>query len=114
MYEQAIAELEKRDEEGRREAPLLDNAYRAGGGQGYWQKSLELTMDRAKREYIAPTGFARIYARLGNKTRALEWLEKAYRERDTFLVNLKVDPDYDSLRSDPHFADLVRRIGLPP
>src|SRR5262249_34758082 len=94
MYEQAIAEQQRRDEEARREAPLLENAYRAGGGQGYWQKLLELMMDRAKRQYIAPTGFASIYARLGNETRALEWLEKAYQERDVFLNNLKVDPGY--------------------
>jgi non-specific serine/threonine protein kinase len=114
MYEQAIAQHQRLDEESRREAPLLENAYRAGGGRGYWQKSLELRMDRAKREYIAPTALARIYARLGDGTRALDWLEKAYRERDIFLGNLKVNPDYDSLRSDPRFQDLLRRIGLPP
>ena len=114
MYEQAIAEHQRLDEESRREAPLLENAYRAGGGRGYWQKSLELMMDRAKREYIAPTALARIYARLGDETRALEWLEKAYRERDIFLGNLKVNPDYDSLRSDPRFQDLQRRVGLSP
>jgi TolB-like protein/Tfp pilus assembly protein PilF len=114
MYEQAIAEQQRMDEESRRRAPLLENAYRAGGGQGYWQKLLELTMDRAKREYTAPTRLAQIYARLGDDRRAFEWLERACRERDVFLGNLKVDPSYDSLRSDPRFADLLRRIGLPP
>ncbi len=113
IYEQAIAEHQRLDEESRRQAPLLEKAYRAGG-RGYWQKSLELMMDRAKHEYIAPTALAKIYARLGDQTRALEWLEKAYRERDVFLGNLKVDPNYDSLRSDPRFQDLLRRIGLPP
>ncbi len=71
-------------------------------------------MDRAKREYVTPSRVARIYARLGVETQALEWLEKAYQERDLFLGDLKVNPDYDSLRSDPRFQDLLRRIGLPP
>ncbi len=114
MYEQAIVEIQRTDNERRRQAPLLQAAYRAGGARGYWQKLLELTMDRAKREYVTPSRVARIYARLGVETQALEWLEKAYQERDLFLGDLKVNPDYDSLRSDPRFQDLLRRIGLPP
>jgi len=114
MYEQAIAEIQRTDNEGRRQAPLLERAYRAGGARGYLQKLLELTMDRAKREYVAPNRVARIYARLGDNARAFEWLEKACAERDHFVRYLKVDPSYDSLRSDPRFQDLLRCIGLPP
>jgi tetratricopeptide (TPR) repeat protein len=115
MYEQAIEDLERRrSEEDRRAAPSLWKSYRAGGARGYWQKLLELTMDRAKREYIAPTTLAKIHARLGDETRALEWLEKAYRERDLFLGDLKVDPNFDSLRSDSRFQDLLRRLHFPP
>jgi tetratricopeptide (TPR) repeat protein len=113
MYEQAIAEMQRMDNEVRQQAPLLQRAYRAGGARGYWQKLLELTMDRANREYVTPSRVARIYARLGDETQALEWLEKAYRERDLFLGDLKVDPNFDSVRSDPRFADLLRRMGLP-
>jgi hypothetical protein len=71
-------------------------------------------MDRAKREYVTPSRVARIYARLGDETQALEWLEKAYQERDVFLCNLKVGPSFDPLRSNPRFQDLLRRVGLPP
>jgi hypothetical protein len=49
---------------------------------------------------------------LGEKDRAFEWLEKAYEERSDLLVYLKVEPRLDSLRGDPRFADLLRRMRL--
>jgi hypothetical protein len=49
---------------------------------------------------------------LGEKEQAFEWLEKAYEERSSALVYLKVDPSFDSLRDDPRFTDLLRRIHL--
>ncbi|HSE96894.1 MAG TPA: tetratricopeptide repeat protein, partial [Blastocatellia bacterium] len=56
---------------------------------------------------------AEVYAALGEKDRAFEWLDKAYEKHDLQLASLKVDPNLDSLRSDPRFADLLRRVGLP-
>ncbi|MGH9385719.1 MAG: protein kinase domain-containing protein [Vicinamibacterales bacterium] len=56
---------------------------------------------------------AAVYAALGDRDPAFRWLEEAYKERDTFLPWLKVDPEFDSLRSDPRFADLIGRIGIP-
>ena len=53
------------------------------------------------------------YARLGENERALEWLEKAFAARDANLSNLKVDTSFDNLRSDPRFAELMRKVGLP-
>ena len=55
---------------------------------------------------------AATYAGLGEKDRAFEWLEKAYDERSDWLVNLKVEQRFDGLRSDPRFADLLRRVNL--
>jgi len=69
---------------------------------------------RSKKEYVSPLYIAWIYIGLGEKDRAFEWLEKAYEERAFGLLFLKVGPGYNSLRSDPRFADLVRRIGLAP
>ena len=53
-----------------------------------------------------------IYVGLGEKKEALDQLQKAYNERAGQLIYLHVDPRFDSLRSDPRFQDLKRRIGL--
>ncbi len=57
---------------------------------------------------------AEIHAALGERDRALEWLEKAYEKRDLSLVNLRVTPKFDVLRSNPRFQDLLRRVGFTP
>ncbi len=62
---------------------------------------------------MPPTSIALVYAGLGEKDEAFAWLEKAYEERSFQLQWLNVEPRWDSLRSDPRFADLIRRIGLP-
>ena len=53
------------------------------------------------------------YAALGDKDQAFAWLEKAFAERSDSLTLIKVDPAFDSLRSDPRFANLLLRIGFP-
>ena len=59
-----------------------------------------------------PYSIAAIYARLGEKDRALEWLEAACRERSFELVGLKVDPRFDNLHGDPRYQDLLTRVGF--
>jgi len=54
-----------------------------------------------------------MYTRRGEKDRAFESLEKAYRDRAAELVDLRVEPVFDFLRSDPRYADLARKIGFP-
>jgi len=58
--------------------------------------------------------FALVYAGLDDQDQAFSWLEKAYEERFYRLAYLKVEPLWDPLRSDPRFADLLRRVGIPP
>jgi hypothetical protein len=70
--------------------------------------------EEAKHKYVSPYNIARIHTGLGEQDQAFAWLEKAYAERDSNLTNIKVQPDFDSLHSDPRFADLLRRIGLTP
>jgi adenylate cyclase len=67
----------------------------------------------SKQRYILPTYYAIIYAGLGDKDKAFEWLEKGYREGG-LLVGLKVDPHWDNLRTDARFTDLTKRVGLAP
>jgi hypothetical protein len=57
---------------------------------------------------------ALIYIGLREKGKALEWLEKAYQDRNPWMDLLRVDPWLDPLRSDPRFQDLLRRMNFPP
>ncbi len=57
---------------------------------------------------------AEIFAQLGEKDQAFAWLEKAYEERSYLMMYVKVAPTLDPLRTDPRFADLLRRVGLTP
>jgi TolB-like protein/DNA-binding winged helix-turn-helix (wHTH) protein/Flp pilus assembly protein TadD len=66
------------------------------------------------KEYVSPARLAMLYAALGDKEAAFRSLERAYAERDSQLQKLQVDPRYHGLRSDPRFADLLRRMGLAP
>jgi len=68
----------------------------------------------SKRRYISPYLFAVVYVGLGDKDQAFAWMEKAYQDRSFWLIWLKVEPRFDSLRDDPRFVNLLRRIGLPP
>ena len=76
------------------------------------QQVLDQLKGRTTRPNASPIGIAIIYAGLGDNDRSLLWLEKAYEERSGGLVHLKVDPVFDSLRSDFRFQDLLRRINL--
>ena len=61
---------------------------------------------------VPPLSIAVIYVGLGDKDHAFDWLDKAYAERSSWMSWLKVDPRLDSLRSDPRFDALVRKVGF--
>ena len=87
----------------------------AHGAQGYWQAQLQLSQgaENPPEAYTSPLGLAIIYSQLGDKDKAFANLEIAYRERDEEMTNLAIEPQFDSLRSDPRFSDLIRRVGIP-
>jgi hypothetical protein len=62
--------------------------------------------------YVQPTQVARLYAHAGDKDHALQWLEKAFEEQLPAMVHLGVDLDWEILRDDPRFQDLLRRLNL--
>ena len=64
--------------------------------------------------YISPIIVAKNETRLGNKDQAFLWLEKSIEARASGIPNLKVDPAFDVLHSDPRFAALLRRMNLTP
>jgi len=72
------------------------------------QEKLKTTKD-----YLSPAEFAILYAALGDRDGAIGLLEKAYSAHDLQMQYLKVDPHYDSLRGDPRFAELLKKVGLP-
>jgi len=84
------------------------------GAEHYWRWRLDYWKERAKAEYVQSMEFAKIYAALGEKDQAFEWLDRAYEAREGTLGSLKVNPKMDNLRSDPRFSDLLRRINLEP
>jgi eukaryotic-like serine/threonine-protein kinase len=92
----------------------LKEAYAASGWRGFWRKRLELMEAEAGKRPLPSYALARIYVRLGDNDQALGWLQKAYNKHSDYLVLLKVDPLFDSLRPDPRFAKLMRDIGLAP
>ena len=63
--------------------------------------------------YVSPYSVALVHCGLGDRDQALAWLEKAYVERSDYMPYLNREPMLDGLRSDPRFAALVRRVGLP-
>jgi serine/threonine protein kinase/tetratricopeptide (TPR) repeat protein len=89
--------------------------FRAGGWPAALRRGIEssLAQRKAKIGYISSYQIAQYYADLGEKDHAFEWLDTAFQEHDTFLVAFRTDFILDSLHSDPRYADLVRKIGLP-
>lgn len=67
----------------------------------------------AQSRYVSSLYFAGVYTGLGEKSTALDWLDKAYEERNDRLVYLNVDPMADPLRSEPRFRDLMKKLNLP-
>jgi hypothetical protein len=82
------------------------------GLKGLIKNDIPFIGDPAHRVIYDPMGVAIDYADFGDEDKAFEWLERAYRDR-AGLQWIKVDPGLDSLRSDPRFDDLLRRIGFP-
>ena len=92
----------------------LGNAYAVSGKRAEALKLLDELKELSANRYVSPLDFAFIYTGLGDKEQAFANLEKAYQERTTWLMWIKVDPRLDPLRSDPRFADLLRRMKLTP
>ncbi len=121
MYEEALTQFakaqilskEETPESAGRKANELRQAFKSGGERAVWQKFLEENLEFYKKGLSSPVSIAREYAKLGEKEKSFEWLEKAYSEHDRRLPGLKIDPGFDNLRADPRFNNLLRRIGLP-
>ena len=94
----------------------LATVYSVAGKRPEAQKVLDKLNQHSTQEFVPADAMAGIYAALGEKGKAFEWLEKGYESHSLGLggVDLKVDPAWDPLRSDPRFADLLHRMNLQP
>jgi TolB-like protein/DNA-binding winged helix-turn-helix (wHTH) protein/Tfp pilus assembly protein PilF len=91
----------------------LGNALGRAGRRAEAEQVLTRIQSMATQTYISPVHIARVYAGLNEPQQAMQWLERGYDDRSNDLLFLKVDPQFDLLRSYPQFVDLLRRIGLP-
>jgi len=111
MYEEAIRELQRAMTSQGTPPEIrasLERTYQQSGSKGYW----EWRLSEARRRN-APYEIAVFYARLGNASEAIAWLEKSYQQHDWHMVQLKMLRVWDPLRSDPRFQDLMRRMNFP-
>ncbi|MFZ1928440.1 MAG: hypothetical protein WAU50_04850, partial [Candidatus Sulfotelmatobacter sp.] len=94
-------------------AKAMDEGYRSTGWKGALSKAIEFRKSQRENGYSSALTIARFYADLGDKEQAFHWLNVAYQEHDWLLIGLNTYFQLDPLRSDPRFADLVRKVGLP-
>src|SRR5437016_12116369 len=112
-YAESLAISEKVAQSNRSLLAGLGYAYAKSGQRQEAEAVINQWKEFEKTKYVANYWVATVYAALGEKDAAFAELEKAYQAHDWFLQRLKVDPFMDSLRNDPRFADLVKRVGLP-
>jgi Flp pilus assembly protein TadD len=91
----------------------LGHVYGRAGETGEALAIAKQLTTLSKRRYVPAFEIAVVYSGLGSKDATFEWLQRSYAERDYWLHNLKVDPVFDNIRSDPRYTALLRSIGLP-
>jgi serine/threonine protein kinase/Tfp pilus assembly protein PilF len=120
MYPQALAEYDKIPEadkavaaETQLVADGLGWVYAVSGKRSDALKVAKEVEELSSHSYVDFYQLATIYASLREKDEAFRLLEKGYEERSAGMLYLAVDPFWDNIRSDPRYADLLRRMGLP-
>ena len=115
MYEEAVAAQKSfltavGDREGEE---ALTRGYAEGGYAGAMRRLADTFAERSRRTHTRARHVANLYIRAGERDLALEWLERAFADRDPNLPYLGVVPMLDPVRGDPRFQDLLRRMNLP-
>jgi serine/threonine-protein kinase len=113
-HDQALKEAQKglALEPGPEQTSFLGIEYARSGNHEQAREVIAQIKRMSAHVYVSPALMATIYAVLGDKTTALDLLEKAYEDRDPHLALIKVDHNYDSLRSEPRFIELLKNVGL--
>jgi tetratricopeptide (TPR) repeat protein len=95
------------------EGANLGFAAVACGDSALARRELQRLLDMATTQYVPADVIARLYAGLGERAKALDWLDRAYQQDTWSLILLKAEPMYDNLRSEPRFQSLVKKMKLP-
>jgi TolB-like protein/DNA-binding winged helix-turn-helix (wHTH) protein len=94
-------------------AAAMEQGFRSAGWKGAVVKAIEFGQAERKKRYYSAFIIATFYADVGDKEQAFHWLNTAYQEHDWLLISLNTNFRLDPLRSDPRYAELVRKVGLP-
>ncbi len=116
MYEEAIVEANQAKElSGGSSQAIAFGAYALAksGNRAEVKTTLKELLKLSKKRYVPPYHIALVYQGLGERDKTLEWLNRAFEERDPKLAFLKVEPKWNNLRADSHFQELLRQVGLP-
>jgi TolB-like protein/DNA-binding winged helix-turn-helix (wHTH) protein/Tfp pilus assembly protein PilF len=119
MYPESFAELQKALDRGGKN-PFIDSTIALTYAEAGKRELAIRQLDKVKKEFKPPqsprglpTAIAAVYSVLGEKDEAFKWLDRSYKARAANLLQIKSFPEFDSLRSDPRFEELLRRIGFP-
>lgn len=115
QYDLAAAELEKAVQLSNNSAPAIAALARIealSGHQASARTRLEQLKEQSGRQYVSPFYLAEVYSGLGDVNQAMDELEKAYGDRSNSIIFLRVDPEFDTLRSDPRFQALLQRLKI--
>ena len=117
MYGEATANFQKArtlSEESTEVLAALGRVYALSGKTSEALAILAELHEARGRKYVSPYNMSLVHLSLGEKDRAFEWLDRAYREHAEWMIYLKVDPRFDDLRAEPRFKEILRRIGFAP
>jgi DNA-binding winged helix-turn-helix (wHTH) protein/TolB-like protein len=118
MHKEAVEEFledgRTREYLEREEIERLRKAFNESGWRSFERMRLDLLAQKSKKQDLPPTLMAGLYGLAGEKDAAFAWLNKAIDERDGWIALIKVQPAYDSLRTDPRFIKLLERMNLTP
>ena len=115
-FPDAIAAFERCVDLSRRHAPYLaelGHGFAIAGRRNDAEKVLEELKELSSRRYVAARGIAEIHIGLGNVDDAFAWLDRAFQQRNGWLIHIRENPRYDRLRGDPRYVELVQRMNFP-